>query len=252
MTRRFVIVACLFLGWAAAAHAADPWQEKPHSEWTLEDVQKVMTSSPWVKTVHLDAPWIKGGAHYLYSVPPGCGGRPQFGKPPSNPPQWSGDTTVVMSVVAFTVNWESARTPRAARMRLRTLCAGEEAEEEEDTEFMEEYLEQEQEEYLISVHAPDMQPFDALDEDALLQSTYLLLKKTKQKVTPSRVIIGRGPDRRTVFRLAFFFPKADEAGQPLIAPDEKEVEFVCQGANKVVVKAKFQLPKMVTRDGPDF
>jgi hypothetical protein len=36
---------------AAALYAADPWKEKPASEWSDKDVQRVLSSSPWSKQV---------------------------------------------------------------------------------------------------------------------------------------------------------------------------------------------------------
>ena len=90
----------------------------------------------------------------------------------------------------------------------------------------------------------------AFDEDALKKNTYLLLKKTKQKVVPDRVVVVHGVDRQSVYRLTFQFPKTTDSGEPVITPDEKEIEFICQ-AGQTTVKAKFQPPKMVGQKGAD-
>jgi hypothetical protein len=242
MKRRWAVwwVWILLVG---VAWAGDPWKDKPPAEWTMEDVQKILSDSPWVKTDFVDAPWIKGDPHYVYSMPPGCPGRPSFEAPHRKPPGWN-VAPMTTSVVGYQVTWNSARTVRAARFRLNVLC------DQADPEDEEEALEREPDDYLLSVQSADMRPFEGMDEEALTNSTYLLLKKTKTRVQPSGVRIAHGPDRRAVFLLVFAFPKNTDSGQPTLSPDEKEIEFVCQ-AGKVVIKTKFQLSKMAANSGLD-
>lgn len=242
MNRRVALWwACALM--AVAAWAGDPWKDKPPAQWTMEDVQKILSDSPWVKTDFVDAPWIKGDPHYVYTMPPSCPGRPSFETPSRRPPGWN-VAPLTSSVVGYQVTWNSARTVRAARFRLSVLC------DQADPEDEEEALEREPDEYLLSVQSPDMRPFEGMDEEAFTSNTYLLLKKTKTKVAASNVRIGYGPDRRAVFLLVFTFPKTTDSGQPTLGPEEKEIEFVCQ-AGKVAIKVKFQPSKMITGNGLD-
>jgi hypothetical protein len=227
----------------ARALPDDPWKSKEYTKWTLEEVQRILSDSPWVKTDFVDAPWIKGQPHWLTTLPPGCG-RPNFRNPSRQPPQLG---PMTQSIVGFQITWQSARTIRSARLRLAAICGNQDL----DSDEAEELLEREQEGIIITVHSPDMTPFDGLSDEQLLQITSLNIKRTRQRVAPSRVVVMRGMDQRSVFSVTFIFPKTTDAGSPVISPEEKDVEFVTQ-PGKVTIKAKFQPPKMVSREGADF
>lgn len=224
--------------------AGDPWKDKAYTEWTLEDVQRILSDSPWVKGIPVDAPWIKGQPHFLQGMQAGCGGRPDLNKPMQPPPQWAIGTPT-QSVVSFQVSWDSAKTVRAAKLRLAVLCG------RTDNDQIADLAEQEQENFMVTVSSPDMTPFDGLSEEQLIANTYLMSKKNKKQMVPTEVRISQGFDRKTVFRLTFQFAKKTESGEPFITPDEKEIELVCS-AGKIVVKARFQPPKMITKNGIDF
>jgi len=241
MHKRVSLFLLLLAAIAFSVWASDPWKDKPFTEWTMDEVRRILSDSPWARSAKVDAPWIKGEPHFLYGVPPSCSGRPDW-ENPSQRPSVLGPMT--QSIVVFQVNWESARTMREARIRLAVLC------KELDPEDAEEELDREISGYVMTVSAPDMRPFDGLEEDAIAANTYLLLKKSKRKIAPSRVIVGRGMDRQTVFTLTFEFPRTTESGEATISDDEKDVEFVT-GAGKVAVKTKFSVSKMVSRNGTD-
>ena len=234
-----VLVVMIFAG---AVRADEPWKGKAHTNWTLEDVQRILSDSPWVKNVFVEAPWLKGEPTYVQTMPPSCG-RPDLNTPMRPPPGWALAPPTI-SVVGYRVMWNSAWTVRAAHLRLAVIC------KQADPDDDEEALENEPEGLVISVTSLDMRPFDGMDEDALKKNTYLLLKKTKQKVVPDRVVVVHGVDRQSVYRLTFQFPKTTDSGEPVITPDEKEIEFICQ-AGQTTVKAKFQPPKMVGQKGAD-
>lgn len=151
--------------------------------------------------------------------------------------------TPTQSVVAFQVTWQSTWTVRAAHVRLAVLCDG-------WNEQGEDALEQEPSQYVINITAADTSPFDGAKEETLLQNTALTLKGSKRKLVPEKVVIGRGLDQRSVYRLTFVFPMKTESGEPSIGPDEKELEFVNQ-AGKTTVTVRFQPPKMVRKTGVD-
>lgn len=242
MSRKLLAVfIAIFL--AEPVLGSDPWKDKDYTQWTMEDVQRILTDSPWVRTDNVDAEWLKGAPHYLQPLAESCGGRPDLTKQMHPPPQWEmGNPT--QSVVAFQVEWQSAWTIRAAHIRLAVLCGRMENDQGEDA------LEKEPSQYVISLAAADMTPFDGATEETLLKNTSLTLKGTKRKLVPEKVVIGHGYDRRSVYRLTFAFSRKTDSGEPTITPDEKELEFVSQ-AGKTTVKVRFQPPKMVRKTGVD-
>ncbi|MBZ5533309.1 MAG: hypothetical protein LAO20_17910 [Acidobacteriia bacterium] len=227
---------------AITAFAADPWKDKEYKAWTMEDVQKILFDSPWVKMVEVGAPWLKGSTHFLTPLPVDCNGRPEWGKGDRTPSSWA--TGATESIVIFQVTWQSSRTVRAAKFRQSSLCGRVDPEKGDDL------LEDTPDDYIIIVNSPDMTPFEGLDEDGLIKITNLVDPKTQKKIAPESVLIAKYGGRTTPYQLTFKFPRKTAAGEPAIPADEKEIEFFSQ-AGKVKLKAKFQLSKMTGKNGPD-
>ncbi len=237
------MLAIITLTLVVTAWASDPWTSKDYKTWTAEDVQKILYESPWVKMVEVGAPWLKGPVHYLTPLPSDCNGRPDMTKNDKTPTSWAVNGATE-SIVIFQVTWQSSHTIRAARLREAILCGRVNAERGEEA------LAQEPEQITIVVHAPDMAPFDSMDEEALTKSTSLLIKSTKKKISPESVQIQRYGSGKTVHQITFKFPKRTDSGEPFIPVDEKEIEFSSQ-AGKFILKTKFQPPKMQGANGTD-
>jgi hypothetical protein len=231
---------CLLLS-ASFVRASEPWKEKRYTAWTIEEVQRVLTDSPWVKKLQITAFWLQGnrpGRHAILEIiPPTCGGRLDLRAPQT------GVVPLYENVVIFQVTWVS-RTTSSAYLRLSQLCGW------GPGLIVKNRLEREPTEYEIEVISPDMSPFDGVDEATLKENTFLALRETVQRIAPSRVRIITGPGPRTVHMLQFAFPRKTDGGAPLIGSKEKEVEFNCR-AGKFAIKTKFQLSKMVTKEGLD-
>lgn len=228
---------------ALTAFAADPWKDKEYKTWTLDEVQKILFDSPWVKMVEVGAPWLKGSTHFLTPLPTDCNGRPDWGKTDRTPASWA--TGATESIVVYQVTWQSARTIRAAKFRMSSLCG------RVDPERGDDLLEDAPDSYIVLVNSPDMTPFESMDEDALIKNTSLTTPKTQKKISPEYVKIDRYSNRTTPYQLTFKFPRKAATGEPTLATDEKEVEFLIQ-AGKVKLKTKFQLGKMAARNGLDW
>jgi hypothetical protein len=222
--------------------ATDPWKDKDYKSWTQEDVQKILNESPWVKMVEMGAPWLKGPVHFLTPLPTDCNGRPDMNKNDRTPASWAMGNNE--SIVIFQVTWQSSRTVRAAKFREAVLCG------RADEERGDDLLDREQDDYVITVHAPDMTPFDSMEEEVLIKTSYLMAKKTQKKISPESVQIGRYGRGKSVYLLTYKFPKKFENGEPFISADEKEIEFSSQ-AGKFNLKTKFQPPKMAAKNGLD-
>jgi hypothetical protein len=228
------------LAWAAG----DVWKSKPFSQWDEKDIRKIMSDSPWSKAVQVPAAWTTGGesGSELPSAtqehPPG-GGIMGGGMTPSAPP-----AAPQVPQATFFVRWISSRTIREALLRTEVLSG---KMKEEDAEKQ---AAQPMDVYQVMVVGQDMKPFQGVDEKELAAKTYLITKKTKQRIAATAVEFQRGPDGKAVLVAAFTFPKQAAGGEPTIAADEKGVEFFCSvgGAN---IRASFEIPKMDDAQGRD-
>ncbi len=238
-TCEFVVVLVL----AANAWAGDPWKEKSYKEWDEKDVQKILADSPWAKMISVEAPWVKGAEEQ--GLIPGATSQGGGGASGVNPAMAAAPGQAPIPVARFVLRWASATTVRQAIAR-GALLRG--AIQEADVE---KYLAQQFSEYAVVLLGPgDLSLFAQTDEKMLKDKAHLSPKKTKQKIAPSRVEVGRGKDGKTITGVIFYFPKKTAEGEAVISPDEKEVEFTCR-APGAVFGTKFEPRKMVNKQGAD-
>jgi len=103
--------------------------------------------------------------------------------------------------------------------------------------------------YMVLVQGTNMQIFQHRGEEAFEKVAYLQLKKTKEKVYPTKVAFLKTADGG-VNGAVFYFPKKSANGEPTIAPDEKEIDFYLQmGGAKLITY--FDPRKMVDSKGED-
>lgn len=232
------------IAWAAG----DPWKSKPYAQWDEKDIRKILSDSPWSKAIQVPAAWLTGGD---------SGGAPDPNLPNATQ-EHSPDGGVMgqgtgaskgpaapqIPQATFVVHWGSSRTIREAFLR-NEVIAGQLKQEEADKR-----VSQPVDVYEVMVRGPDMKPFQGADEKALLAKTYLITKKTKQRIAAIGVEFKRGADGKTVLAAAFSFPKKTEGGEQVIASDEKGAEFSCSiaGAN---IRATFEISKMDDAQGRD-
>ena len=250
MGRKLAAVA-LAVSVSLPAWADDPWKEKAYTEWTQEDVRKVLNDSPWARRVIVQAPWARDsrlGRITPQDRAPGAGSgqtletsRPGGAESPAPAIQ---SEAAQIPEATFVVRWVSARTLRRAMVRAQQLRGALSAEEGEKQ------LAPEAPFYQVLVVGPDMTPFQKADEIQLKEKAQLRLKKSKQKLAPDRVEIHRSEDGKRVAAILFHFLKKTPAGEPTIAPDEKGIEFLCR-AGGVSLKVTFELAKMAGREGAD-
>jgi len=142
----------------------------------------------------------------------------------------------------FNVYWASSRVMRAASARKSVLHGG-----KQDVDVLK-YASEPQEEYQIVVQSEDMTPFVRNNEQFFQTNSFLDVKKTKQKISPSQVRYERD-EKGLVAAAVFLFPKKTAAGEPTVASDEKSVQFNCkiEGSRLLV---NFDPQKMVDSSGP--
>ena len=234
--------------------SGEPWKTKPYQQWDAKDLHKILEDSPWGRTIQVDAPWrsadAAGGDNEASTgsapTPPGAG-RPGQGAGPARPGASGGADTgggQQVALATFVVRWSSSRTIREAILRTEMLAG----EIKEDAAAQQ--LAQPVESYEIVLAGPDMKPFQSVDEKILENGTFLINKKTKQKVAPTKVEIKNSDDGKKIESVAFFFPKKSESGISTVASDQKTVDFSCVVTN-VKIEASFDTSKMMDATGRD-
>lgn len=243
-----LLIAALAL--VTVAFASDPpWKGKPYDQWTDKDLEKIFTDSPWSRIGTVTRTWAPltskdsttggstGGAQPNTPMSPGRPGGPGG---PTGPSGASGAPTG--DELRFNVYWASSRIMRAASARKSVLHGG-----KQDVDVAK-YASEPQEDYQVVVQSEDMAPFVRHDEKFYQENSFLDVKKTKQKVSPSHVRYERD-DKGLVAAAVFFFPKKAASGEPSVPSDEKNVEFNCkiEGSR---LRVNFDPQKMVDSQGP--
>ena len=142
----------------------------------------------------------------------------------------------------YSIFWWSSRTIRAASMR-RAVLKGTMTEAD-----AEKTVSNVPDEYMILVQGTNMQIFQHRGEQAFEKAAYLQLKKTKQKIYPTKVAFSRA--RWQCKWRNFLLLQEGPGGDPTIAPDEKEIDFYLQmGGAKLYTY--FDPRKMVDSKGED-
>jgi transposase len=144
----------------------------------------------------------------------------------------------------FLFRWNSSQTIR------RALAQGAILNHKLNRPDAEKYAQPVRSDAEIVVLGQDMTPFAKISVDDLKAKTYLAAKQSKQKVNPSNVSVLRSPDGKRVTAVLFSFPRHLPAGQPLITPNDKNVEFACK-LTGLDLHADFDLRKMLNEKGPD-
>ncbi len=259
MKRATLLVLAVVL-LVSVAYADDVWKSKPYQQWELKDAQRILADSPWAHVVHVTASWRKPGDTTLPVEPggstPGNYGT-QSGPAPSGSGTGAGATSVPSSgsmpggpssansgslaqnqailnsanapEATFAVRWFSARAVRQALARAH--------------------------EFTITVVGQDMTPFLSAEEKDLAAKASLQQKK-QAKIPATHVTVQRIPGRkpedpRSIAAVVFYFAKKSASGDPILASNEKNVEFLCE-SGKATIKTSFDLSKMALANAPDW
>jgi hypothetical protein len=236
-----VLLVLLGIG---AVWAGEPWEDKPYTEWTQKEVEKLLSDSPWAKSVKKRTgpgryEWDSGGPGWI-----GDGG----------PPSQRAGSVPVPETSKNVIRWESSLTIRQARARFHEMDSYKDMTKEETARLLNTRPQQ----HVISVRGRYV--YDLLDgmeevtEDSFRKSVYLKLSNQREiqpvgvevEAGNARVVGGRAQFSTTVW---FGFPREKE-GSPAIGPNERKVEFHWVTPKKKL-KVDFDLRKM-QRDGkPD-
>ncbi len=227
------------LTFAALAWAGDePWKGKPYQQWTEKDLERIFAYSPWSQKAELTRTWLPLRAEDL---PPGMISGSGRTLPKGSE---KSDEGTLGKDVNFNVYWISSRVMREASARQGIL------KKQMDEAKAYASVNQPQDEYQIVIQGADMAPFVRKDEKFFQTNSYLLPRKSKQKISPTHVRYERDAKGILVTSALFFFPRKTASGDPTIAADEKNVEFTCQVEGSTL-SVNFEPQKMVDQIGPD-
>ena len=213
---------------SAALTAADFWEEKDFTTWSPQQIDKMLTDSPWAKkaTIVLGSLQEGGAGGGFQSSGAGFGG----GGGAADSAGGGGEFSGVRRITA-TVAWISALPVRQAIARLR---AGVDAPVLPDDKR----LPEDEAFYVVAVAGLPTRVAKAGALQEVLESTALRSKR-KEPIKPADIRIV--PESQQTVRVEFVFPKSSA-----FALDDKEVEFITKiGAADIT--RKFTLADMVVR-----
>jgi hypothetical protein len=209
----------------------DFWVKKDYTQWTDEDVRKILKDSPWAKEVIVTAPpgagldavapasnRSIGGIDAENSAPAPRGGRGGRGARGGDTGENSGPPAVLLTL---NISWRSALPLRKALAKNRADLQG--------------TLDHEDENYVIVLSGLPARMTRAIqNSEELKQST--LRRGRKPPIRLAAVDVS--PHTQTV-DVIFAFPRTER-----ITAEDKDVEVVLKVA-QLEVKKKFSLKEMV-------
>ena len=235
-----LVSAALFLS-ALTLWAADVWVAKPYTAWGDKDIRKIMTDSPWSRSVSVILDFIPDGSllrgRGSMPAPNGPGvaetgggfGVGQSAPPPGAPPppvQTGPPKTTLI------VRWQSATVVQQALVKAQYGDkAGSSPEAQKRLESNAAY-------YIIAVgNLPASQKLrDAEARKALLGMTTLTVNGKDHPIAAKDVVYAEAGEGTIEAR--YLFPR-----DFVLTADDKEVEFATM-FGKAAVEAKFNLKNM--------
>lgn len=243
------------LGFTVLLLAAPSWEKKDFSQWTTDDAKKILSDSPWAKTIHLNLGRMStpnaatGGRQYLVS-PDQAGGasgggqmggagqqqmpqRPSTGSMPPNgmgqPGQENAPEATMPRGTPVVIEWMSAVPIRLAELKLKSGDSQpSQADVEQAKRPVDSYMIA-----LVGVPGPAQQ-----GEDKEMASAATLTPKDKQPIQATSVkeqAISGGTRA-----IIFTFPKSEQ-----ITDADKSVQFhLKKGTLPTDVKQNFKLKDM--------
>jgi hypothetical protein len=277
MSKRVIGVMAAALLLAFVVFAGDVWKDKKYTDWDQKDVAKILTDSPWARTVQFGGQGSSQAAAApidgIGTANSNVGADSSGGGGASDGSRASHSLSATQSVIQgnggsgmgpqanFSVLWYSSRTIREALAREKELqgVAADEAEKPLATQF---------DHYTIVLQGRNLGGFVRAGEDAIKDKSYLMLKKSHDKLEPDKVTLQKSADGARVTAILYEFPEKNATGQPTIASDEKSADFVTelrQGGGRggsgdsakqaegapLPIKVTFDLSKMSDAQGKD-
>ena len=213
---------------SVALTAADFWEEKEFTAWSNQQVEKLLSDSPWAKKVTVVTGSLREGARDDGFQGGGAG----FGG--GGGPARDGDAGEFQQIrrVPLTVTWTSALPVRQALVRRRI---GPYAPIPPD---LQRQLSEDEPFYTVVVIGLPLRMTARMGTIDDVRAKTALTPNGKERIAPAEI---RAAKDDQLVRVEFLFPKTRA-----ITPEDKEVEFVTTLIG-VEVKRKFRLADMMVR-----
>ncbi len=220
----FMLVFC-----ASATFGQEFWEKKDYSQWTQDEIRKLISNSPWAKDVTINAAAVTGPARGApvtdVEDTGGAGaGRGRGGRGRGGAGAGGGGEVLL----TLNISWRSALPLKKALLKSRQLANVPVPPE------LQEGLTREESNYIVvlsGIPLPMARAFQ--NPDQLKQS--VLKRGRKQPIALAGVEFQ--PRTQSV-DFIFVFPKADR-----ITEDDKEIEVVLK-LGQIEAKRKFNLKEM--------
>ena len=227
--------------------AGDPWKEKSYREWTADDVQALLTDSPWAQKVKS----YKMGTRVIVNQEPSSATtvlamNPRTGKlEPKTviviPKPTEETIPVVLESHEFELLWFSALTVRQGIVRRRVL-AGNLTEEEGER-----LLASGPDHYVIVLAGPGVYSLSTVPEKEF-RSAALQTLRGKKIIPVDRYYRGL-EESGALTQVLFYFPR-EWNGAATLEPGESRVTFLLD-TQAGRIEAKFNLKQMARGGAPD-
>ena len=231
MTRRLLTLAALWVAVGLSVVAADFWEEKPFRSWSDQEVNQMLTNSPWADEVAVALPpqlrpsGAAGGGGF------DTGGGGGGGTAPTREREQESFANV--SRVRMSVSWRSALPVKQALLREQIIGEGAEPSAENLA-----YLEPDTRFYIIGVLGVPTQ-FGRVPTDQVRAESFLE-REDKPPITADGVLFQ---PRQDGLLLLVAFPKTDP-----VTLEDQDVEFVTN-LGGFSIKKRFRLRDMVLQGG---
>ena len=246
--------------------AEEPWQEKPFTKWSRQEVEQVLRDSPWARKAELIAANLPRLTGESQPCPrgmsePECiqqrGSNPATSKFPLRYNQaaarkgYKGDQPSSEDRTpqtfthwgAYSVQWASALTMRQAMVRQWQLDGV--ADKDKDKRF----LEMKMDYYVISIaHLSGPSLLRGLTATPALDTASLEVDGNGKKILAAMIRLVRHEGLPQA--IDYYFPRAVAPIGPVITPGSQRVEFHCELAGKTI-KTTFALSEMARGGEPD-
>jgi len=250
MRKRIVSGLAILIIAVVAWAGGDPWKSKPYQQWDEKDVIAVLQTSPWAKVnVAVSGAWHPADTAAADTSGLGVAGSSSdtsnrsAGSNAGQPGGTEKEANASAAAQMYNVFWWSSRTIREASAR-RAVLKGT-ATPEQAAQMVAAVADS----YEILVNAPNMAIFQKRGEQAFKDTAFINVHKSKQKISPSKVVFQTGADGKVVGAV-FSFPKTGSNGEPLISPDEKQIDFNLRIAD-AWLRTYFNPKQMVDSQGED-
>ena len=233
MTKRFA--AILALAGALSLGLSAQKKEKPWTEWSKKDAEKILNDSPWGQTQ------VDTDTSEMFFRPQDATTAAATNPNPRNERGQLNQATNVK----YGIRFFSARPIRQAFARMILLTSGNR--DREGMERLRLFAEMPSNEKIViavTFESKDgrfsgaaMQAFNAATTATLKNNTYLEIKGKRVFVEQYEPPVKEG------FGALFIFPRSD-AGGPIITPEIGDVRFVSEVARNIKLDMKFKTSQM--------